>query len=305
MDRGDYEAATAALAAIESPESLIPFKIDLKYAKAVSADPSKFNIEEALARRLKFLQEAVKRNPDRLSGIRALAAVYRAYNMPEDSLKLTQKSLDQVRGSPDGKSLFTDQEKYLSWLYHDNGRALFRLGRLDEGLKAFERAAHRSTGEGIDLGLSLNLAYKLISLGRAADALDEVVEIPMNSLSNYGKMVRQSSVACANAQLGRKEGAASALAYLKAHSSDAPGAHLDALLCLGDLDQAAKLIIAQLESPEQRHEVLKELQDYPKPPHWTDWDRQMRERLISVRDRADVQKVLTRFGRIEFFNIHL
>lgn len=304
MGRGDIDAAAAALSAVESPRDLIAFKVDHKYAKVVLADPSKFNLDQAFAKRLEDLQGAVKAHPDRLTGIITLAAGYRSAGRAEDSLKLAKDAIAKARAAPDGQPAFIEQEKYLPWVYEDVGRALFQLGRNDEGLSAFERAAHRATGEGIDIGLSLNLADKLVDLGRASEALDETAEIGMSSLSAYGKMVRQQIVVCANAQLARKDKAQTAIVYMKTHASDGAGPYRDALLCLGDLDKVAELVMAQLESPDQRQDVLKALQDYPMPPHSTDWNTQQIERLRAVRARADVQATLAKYGKIEHFNVY-
>jgi len=304
MDRGDVGAAASALEAIESPASLLTFKVDLTFTKAFDGDASRFDIDQALKRRTEALEAAVKAQPDRLSGVQALSEVYRMANRADEAVKLTQDAISSARASPEGKPLYSDQERQLPWTYLQNGRALWQLGRYEESLKSLERAAHRSSGLGVNAGLNLSLASALVDLNRATDALDETADVASTSLSAFGKMVRQRIVACANAQLGRTEEANRALAYLREHASDGAGQLRQALACTADKDELAKVLIAQLLNPDERQDVLGDMQNYPKHPFATAWSTKQRDFFLDVRDRADVKAALAKVGRIESFNLY-
>ncbi|WP_416055732.1 hypothetical protein [Stenotrophomonas maltophilia] len=71
----------------------------------------------------------------------------------------------------------------------------------------------------------------------------------------------------------------------------------------GDLDGAAAVLIAQLESPEERTSTLVSLQDmrvYPSLPA----EAQSDERWRALKRRADVQAAVARVGRIEQYPLY-
>jgi hypothetical protein len=92
------------------------------------------------------------------------------------------------------------------------------------------------------------------------------------------------------------------LRYLSDHRTDLPQAYQKALLAVGDLDGAAKLMIQRLADPERRRDALLTVQNYAQPP-LTPVAAAERARLDSLISRRDVQAAIDKVGRIETFSI--
>lgn len=302
--RKDYEAAAKTVEKVEDPTAILVLRVDNAFTDLVKDRSEQFDIAKAVARNIQTLEARVKANADRMSGVAALAHAYRQANRAEDAVRLLDTALARTHPAPDEKLAFVDQVRVAPLAANERAHGLADLGRFDEAGKSFERTAHRTSGPGANISLMLNYTGFLIVTGKATEAADELADVNMQSLSPYGVLVMQSQLACANAQSGQKDKLEAALAYLKSHTRDRRLPYLGALICAARLDDAEDALKTMLKTPETRDDALKVVQDFPDPPHETEWGKTMRLRLREVRNRPSVRAAIASVGRIEFVPIY-
>jgi hypothetical protein len=116
-------------------------------------------------------------------------------------------------------------------------------------------------------------------------------------------MVLDQIRACSYAQLKDTPAAAKAFADIKRHEEDSPAITIETALCLGDFDEAAAVVIRELNDPLLRDDALNLLQDWTEPLVLSDEERGEQRKLFALRARPDVQAAIERVGRIKSFPI--
>jgi len=214
-----------------------------------------------------------------------------------------------ARSKSDPKS-FSDYDDYVNWIYNDRARALTLVGRHKEAIEQLVMAARMPEKGHANVSQVINLAEAYNSEGRPRDALNTVMGLEMAKPSPYGMMELEHARGCAYAQLQDQANLKKSLDYVKGHPSDGRGPLLQTLICANDLDEVAKLVIAELSDPASRGDVLYALQNYledpeatAEDPEATAVDKETRRRLLSVRGRPDVMRAISAVGRIESYPV--
>lgn len=303
IDRGDLKAAAASAQDVTDYTDLIAMRADRRFDPIVQADPARYDVKAAIARGLTDLQAKAAAAPDKLEGVVAVARALMARNRPADALSLLDAALSKARPAPDQPPAFSDLEDQIGRALESRAEALQMLGRVDEAVKAQERAAAHTEHGGSNVSQTLDLAERLNGLGRPQDALDAIEDFDPTNASPFGLMVWQQTQACAYAQLNDKTKLAAAMAYLHAHAKDGPRSIESAQLCADDADGVAKTIIDALHDPDTRAATLAALQDYVEDPGVGAWGLQLLNRWKAVRARPDVQAAIAKVGRIESYPI--
>ncbi|UUX99886.1 hypothetical protein [Sphingomonas sp. J315] len=142
----------------------------------------------------------------------------------------------------------------------------------------------------------INLAGVQMRMGRHADALKtlpaEGADFPV---SPFGAMQMRLVRVCANVGLGNAAAVAIDRAEIEAKSKDAPEALRRLYLCLGDMDAAARAVIAELDNPEQRIETLIDFSDFDPSPTPTP-ETAYSKGIEALKLREDVQAALKKAG---------
>jgi hypothetical protein len=122
----------------------------------------------------------------------------------------------------------------------------------------------------------------------------------LGPLTGSADVWRQSERACAAEIAGDAAVRDEAMAFVREHETDNMPQTMHALLCVGDIDAAAALIIRRLSIPRERETALVALQPFRRmegrrmPMETVELDR-----LAQVRERADVRAAVEAVGRIE------
>lgn len=210
-----------------------------------------------------------------------------------DALALLQPFIRDVRGTVAGS------EEGM-WLINEAAYAMVALGQQGDALALMRRLASLSLDDNAALlGPAINYSLMLWEAGRYGDALNQASRLDRDSerrASPFGQSWIASSIACALAGLGRPAEAAPQLARLAAQADVNPTALMRAYLCLGRDDDAAALMVRQLEGRDPQTMILA-LQDY-QLARGSAQTGPLYDRLAALRDRPEVQSALAGVGRV-------
>lgn len=293
LDRGDVARAGKAAARVVQPGTVAAMRADNRFAPLVAKEPARFDVTKAHAARLEAARASAARAPKSLAALDNVAQALNAMGRYEETLVLTREALAKPASA-------WDDADNLNWTLDLQARALRDLGRVDEALAVWRRAAGLNEQGRVNVSQTLNLADMLVGAGRPREAL-ATLETVKDGMSGYGRMVRANIRACALAELDDRAEAGEAVAEMAASpdAEDAPMLLLAARICLGDLDAAAAGLIVLLKDPETRLQALGEVQDAPPPPGATAYLRGLDARLKALLARPDVRAALAPVGRIE------
>lgn len=297
----DLPAAKAVAAAIRSPNALVRMVSDKRFDAVVAADPAHYDIGAAAAAALERARARRAANPHLLEPVDALATALMRLDRNDEAFAVIDAGFVAARKDDNA---FVDTAYALPWVTERRGALLVKLGRADDDVAQREEAAALpEQGDG-NVSQTLNLAQKLNNLGRPREALATLKKVPSTQMSGYGRMVYEKERACAYAQLKDQENLSGAMLYLKKNATEAPQIAMHAYICAKDEDGLAAEMIAMLDNPDTRLDMLFQLQDF-RGPKGSAPDDAEDEWELKVQGRADVQAAIARTGRVQNFPIRL
>jgi tetratricopeptide (TPR) repeat protein len=299
LKEGDAAGAKEAAAVIGDPEVLMWMRSDKRFDALVAADPAHYDVMKAYDTMLAAERAASATAPDKLEGIVRVADTLYVLNRMQESLDLLDSALGRAKAKPDA---FSDTGAQLNWALDQRSRALFRLGRDDDGFRALESGASEKENDmRVNVSQAINLAGEYDVHDRPKDALRAVAKLEPSDMSPYGRMSLEDARAYAYFELGDKDNLTKTLDYMKAHAQDGTQPYLDTMLFIGDLDAAAAHVIAQLQDPATRPGMLYFLQTYLPIPNATPRETDIRARWTALRARPDVAAAIGKAGRVESY----
>ncbi|MBI3677939.1 MAG: tetratricopeptide repeat protein [Proteobacteria bacterium] len=297
LGRGDSATAQEAAELVQHPVVLITLRADRRFDAIVNADPARYDVAKASASYLNRLRAAAAAASDKLEPINALAEELIAQNRSDEALALVDSALAKAKQANAKAPAFSDNDRYINWIYNVRSDALWRSGNFEEALKNMAAGATLDERGGLNVSQAINLADYYNSLDRPGDALAAVAKV--GNMSDYGHMALQEAKACAYAQLHDASNLAQSQTYLENHIADGPGPYIEAMLCIGDMDAAARGVVMELDQPDRRGAMLNTMQDYLDPPRRTPFDADMHTKWSRLKSRADIQAAVAKVGHIE------
>ncbi len=294
IGRGRNDEAKTMLASVAAPDALMKLGIDrsstaLWPAVEARLGPASDTASKAAVARA---QAAFKAAPD---DIRARLGLAMALNSA--AREAEAESIADFATAPEelaeldetGARLVTLHAHLLGFL----GRTEDALARLD-ALGALP-VENRPWLGGVLINKAL-FALQVEEPQRALEIADEMAAMSA-SLAPVGQLYLAQIRACALARLGRRAEATEAAGPILAATGANPDVTLATLLCLGRQDAAAAAVIALLDDPAERVEMLWELQPFllgarPKTP-----GEQNRSEMRAIKARADVRSAFEKAGR--------
>ncbi len=302
LERGDIKGARLIAAELTDPGSIVALQIDKRFDVIVRDQPARFDVMKAYEASLADMKSKSAAAPGKLEGVNSVAEMLLVMTRPEESLALVSAALEKLKADP---KAFSDAEDKRNWTEDIRARALFDLGRSDEGFAALKAGAEQKEDGQVNVSQAINLADEYNTFDRPKDALNAISAIDLPNASNYGRMALQEARACAYFGLGDAANLAKALDYMRAHRKDGMQPYLGTMLYTGNPDDAAAEIIAALQDPARRTGALSYLQDYAPDPHPTKRSAAMHEAWIAIRNRPDVAAEIAKVGHINRYALHL
>jgi tetratricopeptide (TPR) repeat protein len=290
---GGESRAKALLAQISDPAALVPLIVSRRYDNLFAGDSDRLaRLDAAIAAFDKGSAERLRRKPDDPGTIFERVQYLRAVGREEEALVLLLPWVrDMQRVEAGGEKAF--------WLVNEAAYALTTVGRADEGVATMEQII------GLDLdsypyliNMAINHTEILIAAKRYADAAryaEALFATGKGGASTYGRMWMWSNAACAHVRAGQPAEAAPWLERLKASSDENPAAHMQALLCAGDLDLAEAVMLKRLDSDDSE-ELIVDLQDYALDAGGI--DPLLAKAMAELRNRPAVAAAIARRGHV-------
>lgn len=291
LDRGDEAGARRLVGEIESASTLLDISFDRRMGAFLPCD---FAPRKAVERELEASRAAVSRYPKQLRALNETAQLLRALGRPKEALAL----LETARAG--GKTLadYDDAEESRNWWWDSVARTQEMLGDHDATVAAFAEGAKLGESGSVNVSQIINLAHAQNRFGRPADALKTLAAADGDfPVSPYGAMELRLARGCANAALGNAKALAEDRAFMEAREKDHREALTDLLLCIGDMDAAAKSVIAELEDPDRQAATLARLSDY-NPPLPGEPVYAFKKREPELKAREDVKAAIEKAGGI-------
>ena len=305
LERGEPEAARTAMRRIVHPGLVVSMRSDRRFDAVVERDGWAFNVERAAVRAVEAMRVKTEARPDDLDAKVQLTYALLDAGDHEGLIRLVDAVQASDKGpgreAAGGKAERTPGQH--AWLLNNRAVALYRLGRTEEALADMERARRLPTGNGPNVSQTLNLGEFHCTLGRAADAKRMADAVDGGPVSDYGRMFQARVRLCA-AWLSRDaRGMTRAFAAIRKGRTHSEEIHLDALVMLERFDEAAQALIALLDAPRERADILPALQRYRDvaPTPTLQRLRAQREALLS---RDDVKAAIDRVGRRDRYDVY-
>ncbi|HEY0044317.1 MAG TPA: hypothetical protein VGB62_07180 [Allosphingosinicella sp.] len=295
LKAGDAAGARALAQELVTVEALAPMVVASRYSVLLDASAADVRLRRLLDGQDARTRRLVEAAPEDMSPLVERAQFFRMTGRPDEALKLLQPHVaDMAKVKQGGQRAF--------WAVNEAAFALDDLGRSGEGIALMDRLLALGVDEHSDLiNMAINRLELFNSAGRYEEGAREAAKLDRQAkglASDYGFMWIWSSAACAQSAAGKPAAAAPWLEKLAAKSSENPAAHTRALLCANDIEGAGKTIVARL-SEDDPSSTLMALQEFEPGPHpGSALQRQLVERLASVKARPEVAAAIGKTGRI-------
>ena len=298
LRRGDEAATRATLQRMRSPDVLVALRSDARFDALFDRDDPRFDVARANAARIATLRGLADARPRDLGLRVALGYALLAGGENAEMLRLADAVL-APRAMP-GPEPFDDMDE-LPWIINLRGIALRRLGRIDEALAQFVRAAGYQGVDPPDISHALNLGYFHCGLGNAAAAIDAIAAA--DHMSDYGRMVQAGIQHCAAWLQGDRDAARVALDYLREHRNDGPEMWVRALVREDRMDEARDGLLEMLASDDRRDTALELLQQYRKVAPLPG-AVEVEARWDALLTLPEVLEAASRVGRVERYGLY-
>ena len=256
--RGEIDAARAATRRIVQPAAIIAMRSDRRFDPIVDRDAWAFNPTRAAERAVEALRAKVDGRPDDLDAKVQFTYALLVAGDHAGTIALVDAALAAPAPKDDDDADRREEAK--AWLLNNRAVALYRLGRTQEALADMARARGLAATPGPNVSQTLNLGELHCTSGRAEDARRMADAIEGGGISAYGRMFQARVRLCAAWLRQDARGMQRAFEVIRKGRADAETIHLEALVMLGRLDEAARVLIALLDSPKERAAMLETLQ---------------------------------------------
>lgn len=299
--RGEIDAARAAARRIVQPGAIIAMRSDRRFDPVVDREAWAFNPERAAERAVEAMRAKVDGRPDDLDAQVQLTYALLSAGDHAGTIRLVD---DALAAAPPRESDGSDSRRQAqAWLLNNRAVALYRLGRTQDAFADMERARRLTNARGPNVSQTLNLGELHCASGRAEDARRMADAIEGGAISEYGRMFQARVRLCAAWLQQDAKGMQRAFETIHKGRGHAQTLHLEALVMLGRLDEAAQALIGLLDSPKERPAILEILQQYREvdPTPTLARLRAQREALLA---RDDVKAAIERVGRRERYAVY-
>lgn len=296
-DAGDGDAVRATIARINGPMELIQLRSDKRFDAYVDRSSPRFDPRLAAQRQMDDLRVRASLSDGNDSSLTLLSTTALTLGDTAQVMAMTDGIAD---AAAEGGQLEGPEGKWAGWLLASRAVAQRRMGQSDAALQTARMAARLAKGRPYAAVHQLNVGLMLCARGQYEEARASIASMP--DLVGYGAAQQQYIRFMAAHHGGDAPAAADARQRVTALGEDAHEMQYELPLVAGQMDDAARALIAQLRSPELRGNTLLALQDMrtvPSLPATAAVDARWRQ----LKARPDVQAAVAELGRIERYDL--
>ncbi len=300
LAQGDTPKAALAAGRVTSSRVALSMRVDARFDGITRKNLEAYDVDRLVQKEIADTRARMAAERDQLGHVATLQGLLLDTQHYDEALAIADDVIAKSRDGQ-GPTLYKDFDDRYIWILDQRARALVRMGRWDEAVDQWVRAARRPEQGQMNVSQIINLAQFYAELQRPKDALDTIAEL--GNVSPYGRM--QLEMVKLEVALQQKDTAVvtERLAYMREHRADAIGTWQNALLLSGDLDAAGDLLVERLQSEPWRSEALADMQDYATTARTTPVETERMERWNTVISQPKVQKALSKVGRVEHFSL--
>jgi tetratricopeptide (TPR) repeat protein len=299
LANGEAEKAAIVAARIHSARVALSMRIDKRFDGITQRNLAAYDVDRLAAKEIATARAKAASMADELHPLTFLQGLLLDTLQYDQALALADAVIAKVKDK-DGAAVYKDFDDEYIWILDQRARALARLGRWDDAVEQWSRAARRPENGIMNVSQILNLGLFYADLERPGEALNMVSDL--GPMSPYGRMQLEMVGLKAALQQGDESALAMRLHYMREHRADAIATWQDALLFSGDLDAAADLLVERLESAQWRSDALADAQEYADATT-TPLETKRLQRWRTVLATPKVSLALWKFGRIEHFRL--
>lgn len=298
LARGDEANARTVAARITHPTVLATLLADRRFDAVRDPRIGTATLRALAQQRVADLRSRASRDPTSLRVRRELASALLVAGDHEGVIALANEVERSIAGNAGGGAAYRDIDPHLGGFIGLAGTAFERLGRADDALARYRRAAGSFQSGNPDPAQALNLAHKLVDTGRPQEARELLAPLEQSGLLNpYGRMILAHARVRTAQALGDQAGVDAAMAYLREHRDQASNVFVQALFDLGEMDAAAEAFISRLDDPATRSDALYATHVFPVVGALRADAQSERERWQALLAREDVAAAIERHGR--------
>lgn len=293
---GNFRRSVTLLDKVDSPDSFTGL-LSMKNFSPIwpqvekAAGPNLANVTE---RQLKADRARYKKNPEDREAFQQVAHALHFAGKFEEVVKFAA-ALDH---SAAAIAKIGEDE---AWTLNVEAYALDALGRRAEAETIFDRIAaipYDPEENGWLVSFTINRGSRLVELGQWEKGLEAAMlagKVTEESGSPYAKMLVRRDKICALANIGRRDDAQPLIEEIFAQRKESYPSATTALLCTGDNDRAAAVVIEALSDPVYAEGMVDEMQ---KPGFQSFYTQ---SKLPTIREvllpRPDVRAAYDKVGR--------
>ena len=258
---------------------------------------SPINLEKAAEQQLEDDRALLGQHPDSLQGVNSVAEDLNRLGKYQDALA----TLETARAAIAKSDGFQDAGEQASWWWDSLAKTYILMGDYPHMVEAYRGGIKAGEDGGPNVSQLLNLGEDQIRFGHYTDALTTVT--PQGTppqRSPYGDMTFHFVHGCAAFKANQAGLAAQDIEYVRAHEKDGAGPATDLMLCIGDYESAAQILVRWLDNVDNRIGALRMLADYrPNSPGVPDLPGY--EQLSRIKARPDVKAAAEKAGGLPKF----
>lgn len=255
------------------------------------------NVVEAVDGELQAAIEDSLTFPDHMQPLVRQVRLLLALDRPQEAEALARETFARLEAG----EAFLDADMEANWLLNAWAYALYALGRIEDGNERMGRGSRLAEHDLLNVSQLINFSSMLMQQGDDSRALETLEAIEGRDVSPYGWMMVWSVRACAHHALGNSDQRDEYLVNLAENWTDAPSGYQRALLCTGNDEAAADLLVRRLEDPVHAASTLDDLQHRIMLFRNSGMDRPLawRRQLDELAQRPEVVDAIEAVGRIE------
>jgi len=238
-------------------------------------------------------------HPDEIEPITDLEILFLMTREYPDVLGISDATVARVEFG-DGKTAYTDFDRWYVWVLDYRARALMREQRWSDAMRVETRAAGYPEQGAPNTSRYINLGTWLANRLKPDEAAEAISKA--GGVSAFGGMQYQGVKLRIAIERRDEPAIGAAMAYMGAHRANDMTGWEDALLLRGNKNAAAALLVQRLEDPGQRLDALTEMQHYASCTR-TPLEQSIRRRWHAVTARADVRAALRQVGRVRHYDL--